>query len=138
MGQINTILFGGDDTALHIAALIQPHQDIVLLASTPSPDNLLKVIGQYHPQITLLTAAPNLPNVVPLISRLSTETPHKKCIVLAEQFEFRNIRASIAAGAMGYLALDERLPYLDVAIRLVHSGKATFAPEVMEMLRASY
>src|SRR5690349_663028 len=101
MAKISTILFGGQSAALHIASLVQPHDDIVLLASTASADDLLKQIRQYLPQIVLLEAAPDLPDVVPLIAYLVAEIPPTRCIVLTHQCSLRHIQASIASGAMG-------------------------------------
>jgi DNA-binding NarL/FixJ family response regulator len=137
MGQINIIVFGGQDTALHISALSEARPDIALSAITSSP-NVLHTFIKQHPHVALLEAAHDLPDVIPLIAHIDSQAPRTKCIVLAHQFEVVHIRRSVAAGAIGYLRFGSNLCDLAASIRLVQAGKFTCAPEVTRLLLSAY
>lgn len=93
------------------------------------------VLGE-PPRIVIAATAGGALGTVGLVCALREVAPTAAVIVVSARCEHRGVRATLHAGARGYVLPDD--PYLARAVRAVADGGAYFSPEIANLLREGY
>ena len=122
-----------DDHALlrqGIAALIKTQPDMQLVAEASDGEEAIAQFRAHRPDVTLMDV--QMPNVngVEAISRIKSEFPDAKIIVLSTYAGDVQILRAIKSGALGYLLKGNVRTELLEAIRTVHAGRKRIPPEI--------
>src|SRR5271157_5637 len=113
-----------------IAALIEAEDDMGLIAEASDGEEAITQFRLHRPDVTLMDI--QMPNVngVEAISRIRSEFPDAKILVLSTYAGDVQVLRSIKAGARGYLLKGNVRTELLEAIRTVHAGRKRIPPEI--------
>jgi len=113
-----------------IAALINTQPDMEMVAEACDGEEAIAQFRAHRPDVTLMDI--QMPNVdsTEAISRIRSEFPEAKIIVLSTYAGDVQILRAIKAGARGYLLKGNVRTELLEAIRTVHAGRKRIPPEI--------
>jgi two-component system, NarL family, response regulator len=113
-----------------IATLIEAEADMELVAEACDGEEAVAKFRLHRPDVTLMDI--QMPNVngVEAISRIRSEFPDAKILVLSTFGGDVQVLHAIKAGARGYLLKGNVRTELLEAIRAVHAGRKRIPPEV--------
>lgn len=113
-----------------IAALVKAEPDMEIIAEASDGEEAVKQYRRYRPDVTLMDIQmPNL-NGIEGISRIRSEFPGAKIIVLSTYSGDVQVLQAIKAGARGYIVKGQVHRELLNAIRSVHAGHKRIPPEI--------
>jgi len=113
-----------------IATLIESEEDIELVAEACDGEEAIAQFRLHRPDVTLMDL--QMPNVngIEAISRIRSEFPDAKILVLSTYAGDVQVLHAIKAGARGYLLKGNVRTELLEAIRTVHAGRKRIPPEI--------
>ena len=113
-----------------IATLIESEVDLELVAEASDGEEAIAQFRLHRPDVTLMDI--QMPNVngVEAISRIRSEFPDAKILVLSTYAGDVQVLRAIKAGARGYLLKGNVRKELLEAIRTVHAGRKRIPPEI--------
>jgi len=113
-----------------IAALIKTQPDMLLVGEACDGEEAVAQYRLHHPDVTLMDI--QMPNVngTEAISRIRSEFPDAKILVLSTYAGDVQVLRAIKAGARGYLLKGNVRTELLEAIRTVHTGHKRIPPEI--------
>src|SRR5215469_278440 len=113
-----------------IAALIRTQPDMELIAEARDGEEAIAQFRTHQPDVALMDL--QMPNVngTEAISRIRSEFPNAKILVLSTYAGDVQILRAIKTGARGYLLKGNVRTELLEAIRTVHAGRKRIPPEV--------
>ena len=113
-----------------IATLIEAEEDMELVAEASDGEEAIAKFRLHRPDVTLMDI--QMPNVngIEAISRIRSEFPDAKILVLSTYAGDVQILHAIKAGARGYLLKGNVRTELLEAIRTVHAGRKRIPPEI--------
>jgi len=113
-----------------IAALVSPEPDMELVAEASDGEEAIKQFRLHRPDVTLMDIQmPNM-NGTEAISRIRSEFPNAKIIVLSTYSGDVQVLRAIKAGARGYILKAHVHRELLEVIRSVHAGHKRIPPEI--------
>jgi DNA-binding NarL/FixJ family response regulator len=113
-----------------IAALVSPEPDMELVAEASDGEEAIKQFRLHRPDVTLMDIQmPNM-NGTEAISRIRSEFPNAKIIVLSTYSGDVQVLRAIKAGARGYIPKAHVHRELLEVIRSVHAGHKRIPPEI--------
>ena len=117
-----------------IAALIKTQPDMELIAEACDGEEAVAQFRLHRPDVTLMDL--QMPNVngTEAISRIRSEFPDAKILVLSTYSGDVQVLRAIKAGARGYLLKGNVRTELLEAVRTVHAGRKRIPPEIAEQL----
>lgn len=117
-----------------LVALINGEAGMQVVADTADGRQALELFQQHQPDVTLMDL--RLPGMsgVSVITRIRSQFPKARIIVLTTYDGDEDIHRALDAGARGYLLKGMSGDDLMHAIRTVHSGKSRIPSEVAERL----
>ena len=117
-----------------IAALISTQSDMKLVAEACDGEEALAQFRLHRPDVTLMDI--QMPNVngTEAISRIRSEFPEAKILVLSTYAGDVQVLRAIKAGARGYLLKGNVRTELLEAIRTVNAGRKRIPPEIAVVL----
>ena len=117
-----------------IATLLDAEEDMELVAEACDGEEAIAQFRRHRPDVTLMDI--QMPNVngVEAISRIRSEFPDAKIIVLSTYAGDVQVLRAIKAGARGYLLKGNVRTELLEAIRTVHAGRKRIPPEIAAVL----
>jgi DNA-binding NarL/FixJ family response regulator len=113
-----------------IAAIINTQPDMKLIAEACDGEEAIAQFRRHRPDVTLMDL--QMPNVngTEAISRIMSEFPDAKILMLSTYGGDVQVLRAIKAGALGYLLKGNVRTELLEAIRTVHAGRKRIPPEV--------
>jgi DNA-binding NarL/FixJ family response regulator len=120
-------------------AILDEETDLAVVGECGNGDEALQVCASLHPDVVLLDL--NMPGLAPVetIQGLVQRVPGVRIMVFTSFGEDEVVRATLDAGAIGFLLKDARRDELLLAIRNVAAGQPYLAPsaqrQLMELLR---
>jgi DNA-binding NarL/FixJ family response regulator len=113
-----------------VAALIRTQPDMELIAEACDGEEAIAQFRAHRPDVTLMDL--QMPNVngTEAISRIRSEFPEAKILVLSTYAGDVQVLRAIKAGARGYLLKGNVRTELLEAIRTVHAGRKRIPTEV--------
>ena len=113
-----------------IAALIKSQPDLTLVAEACDGEEAVAQFRLHRPDVTLMDL--QMPNVngTEAISRIRSQFPEAKILVLSTYAGDVQILRAIKTGAKGYLLKGNVRTELLDAIRAVHAGRKQLPPEI--------
>src|SRR5271165_1746200 len=113
-----------------IAALINSQPDMEMVAEACDGEEAIAQFRLHRPDVTLMDI--QMPNVngTEAISRIKSEFPDAKILVLSTYAGDVQVLRAIKAGARGYLMKGNVRTELLEAIRTVHTGHKRIPPEI--------
>ena len=113
-----------------IATLIEAEEDMELVAEACDGEEAIAQFRLHRPDVTLMDL--QMPNVngVEAITRIRSEFPDAKILVLSTYHGDVQVLRAIKAGARGYLLKGNVRTELLEAIRTVHAGRKRIPPEI--------
>jgi DNA-binding NarL/FixJ family response regulator len=117
-----------------IATLIEAEADMELVAEACDGEEAIAQFRLHRPDVTLMDL--QMPNVngTEAISRIRSEFPDAKILVLSTYAGDVQVLRAIKAGARGYLLKGNVRTELLEAIRTVHAGRKRIPPEIAAVL----
>ena len=113
-----------------IAFLIKTEKDMELVAEAADGEEAIEKFRQHRPDVTLMDLQMPKLNGTEAISRIKSEFPDAKIIVLSTYSGDVQILRAIKAGARGYIVKGHVQRELLEAIRSVHAGHKRIPPEI--------
>jgi len=113
-----------------IAALVNAESDMQLVAEASNGREAVEKFRQHRPDVTLMDIQMPELNGVEAISRIQSEFPGARFIVLTTYSGDAQVVAALRAGARGYILKGQVHRELLDAIRAVHAGQKRIPPEI--------
>lgn len=117
-----------------IAALIKTQPDLALVAEACDGEEAVAQFRLHRPDVTLMDIQMPKVNGTEAISRIRSEFPEAKILVLSTYAGDVQILRAIKTGAKGYLLKGNVRTELLDAIRAVHAGRKQLSPEIAAQL----
>lgn len=117
-----------------LTTLIEMQPDMCLVGTAGTGREAVELYRQHRPDIVLMDLRMREIGGVEAITRICSEFPRARIIVLTSYHGDEEIYRALQAGARGYLLKDTLHDRLISAIHDVHSGKTIIAPEVVARL----
>ena len=122
-----------DDHALlreGIAALVNAESDMELVAEASNGQEAIDQFRLHRPDVTLMDLQMPSLNGIEAITRIRTEFPTARIIILTTYTGDIQVLRALKAGARGYILKGRVHRDLPEAIRAVHAGQKRIPPEV--------
>ncbi len=122
-----------------LRAVIDEEADLAVVGECANGDEALRAVADLQPDVVLLDLS--MPGLDPVstIHGLQQRAPGVRIMVFTSHADDRLVRATLDAGAIGFLLKDARRDELLAAIRSVAAGQPWLAPgaqrQLMELLR---
>ena len=113
-----------------IAALVNAQSDMKLVAEASNGLEAVEKFRLHRPDVTLMDIQMPGINGVEAISRIQTEFPGARIIVLTTYSGDTQVVAALRAGARGYILKGQVHRELLETIRAVHAGQKRIPPEI--------
>jgi DNA-binding NarL/FixJ family response regulator len=126
-----------DDHALlreGIAALVNAEPDMKLVAEASNGEEAIEKFRSYRPDVTLMDLQMPGLNGIEAISRIQSEFPNARIIVLTTYTGDVQVLRALKVGARGYILKGHVHRELLEAIRVVHAGQKRIPPEIAKEL----
>jgi two-component system, NarL family, response regulator len=126
-----------DDHALlreGIAALVNVEPDMKLVAEASDGQEAIEKFRQHRPDVTLMDLQMPSMNGIEAISRIQSEFPDARIIVLTTYTGDVQVLRALKAGARGYILKGHVHRELLATIRAVHAGQKQIPPEIAAQL----
>jgi DNA-binding NarL/FixJ family response regulator len=117
-----------------LAALLRTVGDFVIVAEASDGEESLALFRTHQPDVTLMDLRLPRVNGVEAITRIRSEFPQARIIVLTTFDGDEDIYRALQAGARGYLLKGMTADQLMEAIRSVYAGKSRIPAPVAERL----
>lgn len=117
-----------------IAALVNAESDMKLVAEASNGLDAVEKFRLHRPDVTLMDIQMPGLNGVEAISRIQTEFPGARIIVLTTYSGDAQVVSALRAGARGYILKGNVHRELPDTIRAVHAGQKRIPPEIAEEL----
>lgn len=105
-----------------LQALLKLKKDMRVIATANDGLEAVELFRQHRPDVALLDLQMPKLNGIEAITRIRTEFPTAKILILSSFDREQDIHLALEAGASGYLLKESKLPELVAAIRQVHAG----------------
>lgn len=126
-------VFLADDHAVvraGLEALIGTEEQMTVVGTAADGQDAIEKVALVDPDVILLDLQMPRKSGIEAISAIKTVNPQARILVLTSFSDDDKVFAAIKAGASGYLLKDATPEELLEAIRQVHSGKSSLAPEI--------
>ena len=117
-----------------IAALLNAETDMKLVAEASNGRDAVEKFRLHHPDVTLMDLQMPEVNGIEAISRIQSEFPGARIIVLTTYSGDVQVLAALRAGARAYILKGHVHRELLETIRAVHAGQKRIPPEIAEEL----
>lgn len=118
-----------DDHALvleGLRALLEDESDMVVVAATTDPAQVLKLVAQHRPEVVVLDLELGGVKATDHLTALRDQTPTPKVLILTAYTDGESVRSALDAGADGLAFKTEPPQQTLAAIRQVHAGQLVF------------
>ncbi len=119
-----------------IAALVNAESDMKVVAEAANGQEAVEKFRLIRPDVTLLDLQMPVLNGIEALTRIRTEFPNSRVIVLTTYSGDAQVMRALKAGARGYLLKGHVHRELVENIRGVHAGEKRIPPEVAAELAA--
>ena len=122
-----------DDHALlreGIAALVNAEPDMKLVAEATTGEEAIEKFRQHRPDVTLMDLQMPELNGCEAISRIQSEFPDARIVVLTTYTGDAQVLRALRAGARGYILKGHVHRELLETIRAVHAGQKRIPPDI--------
>ena len=113
-----------------IAAIIENHPDMVLVAEAGNGREAIECFRHYHPDVTLMDLVMPEMNGIEATIAIRKEFPNARIVVLTTYKGDAQAAQALHAGACGYLLKSTLRKDLLDTIRSVHAGQHRIPPEI--------
>lgn len=117
-----------------LAALLKTVPDMTVVAQAADGAEGVRLFREHKPDVTIMDLRLPVLSGVDAITRIRSEFPSARIIVLTTFDGDEDIYRALQAGARGYLLKDMFGEELMEAIRVVHSGRTRIPPAIAERL----
>ncbi|KAF0203006.1 MAG: LuxR family transcriptional regulator [bacterium] len=119
------ILIVDDHTILRtgLRLLINAQTDLEVVGEAMNGQEALKKITELNPDVTILDISMPNTNSITLIGQILKSHPNMKILVLTMHDDLAYVRATLSAGALGYITKEVVDTELLSAIRIVYQGQ---------------
>ena len=139
MSPIRVIL--ADDHAVcrqGIRSFLEEFEDIVVVAEASDGEVATQLIATHHPDVAILDI--RMPQMTGIeVTRWIRERAFPiGVLMLSASDEDSLVKASLQAGANGYVLKDADADHLAAAVRLIHKGQVALGPTIAQKLMTQY
>ena len=113
-----------------IAALVNAEPDMKLVAEASNGQEAIESFRVHRPDVTLMDIQMPSVNGIEAISRIQSELPNARIIVLTTYIGDAQVLRALKAGARGYVLKGHVHRELLETIRAVHAGQKRIPPEI--------
>lgn len=131
-----TLMIVEDHTIVRegLRALLALDPHIRILGETDNGKDAIHLVGTYKPKLVLMDLSMPDMNGMEATREIKKRHPDIKIIVLTVHKTEEYIRASLAAGADGYVLKDATHSELKMAIKMVTEGKTFLSPSISDQI----
>ena len=139
MSPIRVVL--ADDHAVcrqGIRSFLEEFEDIEVVAEAQDGETAKQIIASHHPDVAVLDIRmPHLTGIE--VTRWIREQALPIGVLMLSSFDEDSlVRASLQAGANGYILKDSDADHLAAAVHLVHKGQVALGPTIAQKLMTQY
>lgn len=117
-----------------IAALVNTEPDLKLIAEASNGQEAVEAFRSHQPDVTLMDLQMPELDGIEAISRIRSEFPNARIVVLTTYSGDAQVLRALRAGARGYILKGNVHKELLETIRAVHSGQKHIPPEIASEL----
>jgi DNA-binding NarL/FixJ family response regulator len=117
-----------------ILAILKPHKDIIILASSGESKNTVAKIKKLKPNVILLDLGLRSQNSLHVVEIVKKDFPKAKIIIMDLAPIQADILQYVKAGANGFILKDASLNDFLITIRTVAKGSSVLPPLVVDSL----
>ncbi len=117
-----------------LTVLLETFDDMKLVGDAAGGEEAIQLCNRIRPDVLLMDLMMPGVNGVQAIDHIRRDCPETQIIVLTNFKEEKFIHAALQAGAISYLLKDVTIDELADAVRAAHRGRATLAPEAVQVL----
>ena len=132
--QKHTILVADDHSILRdgLCALLSNTPDLEIIGEAENGQDAIDKVRQLEPQLVLLDLSMPIINGTEAIAAIKQRSPETKVIALTVHKSEEYVRATLNAGADGYVLKDDSSKELLTSIRNVLNGKVHLSPGICD------
>jgi DNA-binding NarL/FixJ family response regulator len=132
--QKHTILLADDHSILRegLRALLSNTPDLEVIGEAKDGQDVIEKVRQLHPELVLLDLSMPIINGTEAIRVIKRRNPEIKVIALTVHKSEEYVRATLDAGADGYVLKDDTSNDLLTSIRNVRNGKVHLSPGICD------
>jgi DNA-binding NarL/FixJ family response regulator len=116
--------------------LLENDPAVLVVDETAHFTDVPALVAREPPQIIIAATAGGALGAVGLVCAIREVAPGAQVIVVSPRLDHSHVRATLHAGARGYVLPDDR--HLARAVRAIADGGAYFSPEIANLLREGY
>jgi len=117
-----------------LTVLLETFDDMKLVGDAAGGEEAIQLCQRIRPDVLLMDLMMPGVNGVQAIDHIRRDCPDTQIIVLTNFKEEKLIHAALQAGAISYLLKDVTIDELANAVRAAYRGRATLAPEAVQVL----
>lgn len=138
--QKHTVLVADDHSILRegLRALLSNTSDLEVIGEAEDGQDTIEKVRQLQPQLVLLDLSMPVINGTEAIRVIKQRNPEIKIIVLTVHKSEEYVRATLDAGADGYVLKDDTSHDLLTSIRNVRKGKVHLSPGICDKIINGY
>jgi DNA-binding NarL/FixJ family response regulator len=140
LGAKHRIMIADDHTIMRegLRALLDNHESFEVVSAVQTGREAVRLAATLKPDLVLMDLAMPEMDGLSAIRELTRRLPEIKILVLTMHKTEEHIRASLQAGACGYLLKEASRAELLMAIQSVLAGKTFISPAVAERIVTAY
>ncbi len=121
-----------------LRVLLSSEPDLEVVGEATDGQNAIRLAAQLQPHLVLMDLSMPLTNGTEAIPAIKRRLPETKIIALTVHKTEEYVRATLDAGADGYVLKDDTHHELITAIRSVLNGKTYLSPGITEKIVSGY
>ena len=134
------ILFAEDHAILRdgLRALLEAEHEFMVVGEVDNGRDALYAVSSLSPQLVLMDLSMPNTNGTEAIRNIKRRFPETKIVALTVHKAEEYVRATLKAGADGYVLKDDSRAELMVALRSVLNGKTYLSPNICDSVVSGY
>jgi two-component system, NarL family, response regulator LiaR len=130
------VLLVDDHSQIHraLSMINDVYIDVQVIGHAGNGEEAVQLAGQMRPDVIVMDVIMPVMDGIEATRRIHQQHPDIKILALSSFQDEASVRDMLKAGAVGYVLKNTSVEELTHTIRVAHSGKSVFSPEVTQIL----